>query len=356
MKLVSLLKNNKSISVFLCLILFVLFFVKSLSFIVPGLYLYQSRSLQGDFKIEKMLKAYSWNNDVNILFDIADVYVEENNFESAIEFLLKANRIRPNSPMFQLKLIETYERNGQFLEAKSIWEQQPIDVARFINIAIEYQDEKDYRSALLYYSRAFYLQDEFEEKYNNSPVYDELVNIVNYVNDVGDHSLILGFGDKPSEVDAFSFLINYVVGMEYFNLNDMVMAKEFLFRAANNYNLSDKFDVVLSDNYRLVGLYYWGVDNMPKAYEYAKKAIDLNKASFWNHIHFGKIAYLYDTSYEEITKEHFSQALLITNNDPYIFDNLIDYWELTQRQDNIYDLCKKVDLTNFPVYIRSKCE
>jgi tetratricopeptide (TPR) repeat protein len=95
----------------------------------------------------------------------------------------------------------------------------------------------------------------------------------------------------------------------------------------------------LSETYRFMGLISWGQDQLVDAVEYLKRAVEINPANPYAHLHYGKVLYLLDPANRPEVVSEFDTflELLPENRDGYL--NLVEFWEWVKVPDEAARIC-----------------
>ncbi|MDY6786868.1 MAG: tetratricopeptide repeat protein [candidate division WOR-3 bacterium] len=113
--------------------------------------------------------------DVSILFNIAKYYIDEEEYDKARSYLKKAVKIDPDNLQVEFWLAQLYYAEGYNDEALKIFKQLETQIEKmdeeekeelkniYIDIILKtasiYQEKKDYKNAIIYYEKAYKIDD-----------------------------------------------------------------------------------------------------------------------------------------------------------------------------------------------------
>ncbi|MFO8061389.1 MAG: tetratricopeptide repeat protein [bacterium] len=113
--------------------------------------------------------------DVSILFNIAKYHIDEREYDKARDYLEKAVKIDPDNLQVEFWLAQLYYAEGYNDEALKVFKQLETQIEKMdeeekeqleniyidavLKIASIYQDQKDYKNAIIYYEKAYKIDD-----------------------------------------------------------------------------------------------------------------------------------------------------------------------------------------------------
>lgn len=93
-----------------------------------------------------------------------------------------------------------------------------------------------------------------------------------------------------------------------------------------------------ADVHRLLGLALAGQNRLTDAIGYLEKAVEINPANTWAHIHYGKALYFCSPDQIDLTVAQFDQALQL-EPEVDIWQNLIQFWKSVGNQEEVRNFC-----------------
>ena len=118
---------------------------------------------------------------------------------------------------------------------------------------------------------------------------------------------------------------------------------------------AQRFDRVVSESYRLLGLVQWNLEQLEQAVQTLEKAIQFDGRNAWAHVGFGKALYRHDDQRMAEVEQEFTTALTLEPADAGLWQSLIQFWLQVGEDERAASLCLQAQRQGLVSELKEVC-